>query len=109
VHVSLDSSLAGRVDPGETVFIFARAPQGPRMPLAIARKQVSDLPTTVTLDDSMAMAPAFRVSMFPQVVVGARVSRSGNAMPSSGDLRGEATNVKVGGPPVDLSINRVVP
>jgi cytochrome c-type biogenesis protein CcmH len=109
VRVSLDSALASRAKPGETVFVFARAPQGPRMPLAIARKQVSDLPTTVTLDDSMAMAPAFRVSLFPQVVVDARVSRTGNAMPSSGDLQGEATDVKVGGPPVDLTINHVVP
>jgi cytochrome c-type biogenesis protein CcmH len=109
VHVSLDNSLAGQAKPGETVFIFARAPQGPRMPLAIVRKQVSDLPADVTLDDSMAMAPAFRVSMFPQVVVAARVSQTGNAMPSPGDLQGQVTDVKVGGPPVDLTIDHVVP
>jgi cytochrome c-type biogenesis protein CcmH len=109
VHVSLDSSVANRAKPGETVFIFARAPQGPRMPLAIVRKQVSDLPADVTLDDSMAMAPAFRVPMFPQVAVAARVSQTGNAIPSPGDLQGQVTDVKVGGPPVDLTIDHVVP
>ncbi len=84
--VRLDDSIRGKVTPQDTVFVFARAVQGPRMPLAIVRKKVADLPFRFTLDDSMAMAPSARLSGFPQVVVGARVSRTGNAMPQPGDI-----------------------
>jgi cytochrome c-type biogenesis protein CcmH len=66
------------------------------MPLAIVRKQVRDLPLSVTLDDSLAMSPAMVLSKFPEVSVGARVSRSGNAMPQSGDLQGGKSPVAVG-------------
>jgi cytochrome c-type biogenesis protein CcmH len=88
VRVTLDSALQQQADPEATVFIFARAVNGPRMPLAIQRKQVRDLPLTVVLDDSLAMSPAMTLSKFDKVTVGARVSKSGNAMPQSGDLQG---------------------
>ncbi len=88
VRVALDKGLQQQVDPEDTVFIFARAVNGPRMPLAIQRKQVRDLPVTITLDDSQAMTPAMKLSKFDKVTVGARVSKSGNAMPQSGDLQG---------------------
>jgi cytochrome c-type biogenesis protein CcmH len=88
VRVTLDSALQQQADPEATVFIFARAVDGPRMPLAIQRKQVRDLPLTVLLDDSQAMSPAMTLSKFDKVTVGARVSKSGNAMPQSGDLQG---------------------
>ncbi|VAW76587.1 Cytochrome c heme lyase subunit CcmH [hydrothermal vent metagenome] len=88
VSVSLDPALLNSAAPDDTVFIFARAVSGPRMPLAIVRKQVRDLPITVTLDDSMAMSPAMVLSRFPQVSVGARISKTGQAMPSPGDLQG---------------------
>jgi cytochrome c-type biogenesis protein CcmH len=86
--VTLAPELAKKVSPDDTVFIFARAAEGPRMPLAIVRKKVSDLPLAFTLDDSTAMSPAARLSGTPQVVIGARVSKGGDAMPKSGDLQG---------------------
>ena len=93
VHVALAPELATAAAAEDTVFIYARATQGPRMPLAIVRKQVKDLPVTVTLDDSQAMMPAMKLSNFEQVVVGARISKSGNAMPQSGDLQGSLSPV----------------
>jgi cytochrome c-type biogenesis protein CcmH len=86
--VSLASTVAAKAAPGDTVFIFARAAEGPRMPLAILRKKVSDLPITFTLDDSTAMSPATRLSGTPLVIIGARISKSGDAMPKPGDLQG---------------------
>ena len=88
VSVSLDPALAARVQPGDTLFVFARAAEGPRMPLAIVRQPAGTAAVEVTLDDSSAMAPQFKLSGFPRVVVGARISRSGNATPQPGDLEG---------------------
>ncbi|MGL6110906.1 MAG: c-type cytochrome biogenesis protein CcmI, partial [Rubrivivax sp.] len=87
-RVSLSPALAARVAPGDTVFVFARAAEGPRMPLAILKRSVGELPLSFTLDDNMAMTPEFKLSKFAQVVIGARVSKSGNATPQSGDLEG---------------------
>ncbi len=107
--VSLSPALAAKVAPDDTVFIFARAAEGPRMPLAILRRKASELPISFTLDDSTAMSPEMNLSKFAQVVVGARVSKSGNAMPQPGDLMGQAGPLK---PPVaqlDILINSVQP
>lgn len=93
VHVTLAQTLAERVRPDDTVFVFARAADGPRAPLAIARLRAAELPATVTLDDTTAMSPELHLSAFPQVVVGARVSRSGNATPQPGDLEGLSGSV----------------
>ena len=93
IHVTLDPALNAAVAPEDTVFIFARATQGSRMPLAIVRKQVKDLPVSVTLDDSLAMTPQMVLSKFEHVTIGARVSKSGGAMPQSGDLQGIVTPV----------------
>jgi cytochrome c-type biogenesis protein CcmH len=83
--VSLAPAVKAQVSPEDTVFIFARAAQGPRAPLAVLRKQVKDLPVDFRLDDSLAMSPASRLSGAAQVVIGARVSKSGNATPQPGD------------------------
>lgn len=110
VHVALDPALTAQAAPEDTVFIFARAAQGPSMPLAILRKQVKDLPTDVVLDDSLAMMPSMKLSNYPEVVVGARVSRSGNAMPARGDLQSLSDAVPTRDvQAVRLLINQVVP
>ena len=88
VKVSLAVALRDEAAAEDTVFIFARAASGPPMPLAIVRKQVKDLPLEVSLDDSMAMLPGKNLSSAPQLVLGARVSKSGNALPAPGDLQG---------------------
>jgi cytochrome c-type biogenesis protein CcmH len=107
--VDLSPGLKGKVAPTDTVFVFARAAEGPRMPLAIIRRQVKDLPFEFALDDSMAMAPEMKLSSFPDVVVGARVSRSGNATPQSGDLEGVSKPVKVGATGVAVVIDSALP
>ncbi len=110
VQVTLDPGVAAAAAPEDTVFIFARAVQGPRMPLAIVRTQVKDLPATVTLDDSMAMAPQMVLSNFDQVTVGARISKTGNAMPASGDLQGSVSPVDTQtSEPVQVTIDSTVP
>ena len=110
VKVSLDAKLRAQAAPDDTVFVFARAVKGPRMPLAIVRKQVRDLPLTVVLDDSLAMSPAMKLSRFKAVEVGARISRSGNAMPQSGDLRGSVSPVATAkSDPVSVIISEPVP
>jgi len=109
VSVKLSPALASKAAPGDTLFIFARAAQGPKMPLAIVRKQVKDLPITVTLDDSMAMVPDMNMSSFPQLVIGARVSKSGDAISKSGDLEGYTPTLKTGAAgPVEVVISSVV-
>jgi len=103
-------NLKSRVQPGDTVFIYARASKGPRMPLAVVRKQVRDLPISFTLNDSMAMMPQMKLSSFKNVVVSARISRSGNAITQSGDLSSAKINVTVGDmKKLVLEINQVVP
>lgn len=108
--VALDSALGDRLDPDATVFVFARAAEGPRMPLAVMRARAADLPLDYELDDSMAMDPSMSLSRFPEVVVVARVSRSGGAMVQSGDLQGESAPVRPGSSqPVEIVIDEVVP
>ncbi|HVO90192.1 MAG TPA: c-type cytochrome biogenesis protein CcmI [Casimicrobiaceae bacterium] len=107
--VSLSPGLAAQAKPDDIVFIFARASEGPRMPLAILRKQVKDLPTSFTLEDAMAMSPSMKLSDFPNVVIGARISKTGNAIAQSGDLEGLSAPVKVGATNVGVVIDKRVP
>lgn len=108
-EVSLSPALAAQVKPGDTVFVFARAAEGPRMPLAIVRQPVGAWPLKFSLDDTTAMTPELRLSAHPQVVVGVRVSRSGNATPQSGDLVGSTAPVSHASQGVRLVIDRVQP
>lgn len=104
VTVSLSPAMAKKAAADDTVFIFARAANGPRMPLAVVRKQVKDLPATVVLDDSTAMNPELKLSSVPEVIVVARVSKSGDAIAKAGDLEGASGPVKAGAGNVAVTI-----
>jgi cytochrome c-type biogenesis protein CcmH len=106
--VELDASLKAKVQADDTVFVFARAADGPRMPLAIAKVKVADLPYQFSFDDSSAMMADMKLSRFPEVVIGARVSKSGAAAPMAGDLEGTSAKVKPGRTGVLVIIDRVV-
>jgi cytochrome c-type biogenesis protein CcmH len=106
--VTLAGALAKQAQPEDTVFVFARAAQGSRMPLAILRKQVKDLPLTFKLDDTMAMSPANALSTAGKIIVSARVSKSGNAMPQPGDLTGQTAPVDVGATGLKIEIKESV-
>ncbi len=106
--VRLAPALAMMAAPTDAVFIFARPAEGSRMPLAILRKQVKDLPMDFVLDDSMAMSPGAKLSLFPQVVVSARVSKSGQAVPSAGDLAGQSAPIAPTTSGLLIEINEVV-
>jgi cytochrome c-type biogenesis protein CcmH len=95
-RVSLDPGLASQVSPQDTVFIYANAADGPRIPLAIVRTTVDKLPYDFVLDDSMAMNPQMKLSHISAVMVRARISRSGNAMAQPGDLGVSAGPIKPG-------------
>ena len=107
-EVTLAPELMRQAKPDEAVFIFARAVDGPPLPLAVIRTTVKELPLRFTLDDSMSMAPTARLSMHKQVVVSARVSRSGQAMSQPGDLIGTVQPVAVGATGVQVRIADVV-
>jgi len=108
-RVTLDAALKNKFSPDDTVFVLARAAEGPKMPLAILRKQVRDLPITFELDDSMAMSPQMKLSAFDQVVVVARISKSGTAMPQSGDADGLSRPLRPGSKNVNVQIGNIVP
>jgi len=108
VAVSLSPAVAKQAAPDDVVFIFARAVNGPRMPLAIVRKQVKDLPATIVLEDSQGMSPEMTLSSVPEVIVVARVSKSGMANAQNGDLEGMSAPVKKGTKSISISIANVV-
>lgn len=108
-RVELDPKVASRVAPDDTVFVLARAAEGPRMPLAVQRFRAAELPRAFRLDDSMSMAPGMTISTMPRVVVEARVSKSGNAITQPGDVRGVSAAVAPGATDLRVVIGEVVP
>jgi cytochrome c-type biogenesis protein CcmH len=106
--VTLAAALKGKVAPDDTVFIYAKAAQGPKMPLAIVRTRVADLPYRFELTDAMAMAPQFKLSGFSDVIVNARISKSGDAMPKAGDWLGQSGSIKVGTHDLKIEIKDAV-
>jgi cytochrome c-type biogenesis protein CcmH len=93
VNVALSPDLQAATAPEDTVFIYAQAMTGPKMPLAIIRKTVADLPLSVSLSDAESMMPNLKLSTFPKVRLLARVSKAGSAMPQAGDLLGTLEDV----------------
>ncbi len=104
-RVSLAGKFAADVAPTDTVFVLARATSGSRMPLAVVRMQVKDLPAKFSLDDAQALTPERKLSAFAEVVVSARVSKSGNATPQAGDIESAPQTVKLGAKEVRLVMN----
>lgn len=111
VKVDIRAELKQKLPPTASVLIYARSATGPKMPLAMAKKTVADLPITVTLDDSMAMIPNMKLSNFPQVVVIAKASHQASAKLSTGDLWGESRVIDLAKAPavVVVDINQVAP
>lgn len=108
-HVELDTALKAKASPTDTVFIFARAVSGPRMPLAILKTTVSALPLDFELTEAMAMSPQISLSTADMVRVEVRVSKAGSATPTAGDLIGASLPVKPGSRGVSVKINAVQP
>lgn len=109
-RVTLAPALAAQALPTDTVFVYALLPEGSRMPLAVRRARVADLPLEFVLDDSLALSPQHKLSGAAQVRIEARVSRSGDATPAAGDLLGTGGVVRPGdAAPVALQIDRVRP
>ncbi|CAH1903877.1 Cytochrome c heme lyase subunit CcmH [Candidatus Nitrotoga sp. HW29] len=107
--VHLDPTLKARIADTDTLFIFARAVEGGRKPpLAVLRKTVKDLPLDFTLDDSMSMVPSLNLSSVTEVIVGARISKSGNVISSPKDLEGFSKPVKIGQKNIVITIDSEV-
>ena len=107
--VIIGPSLAGKGSPTDTLFVFARETSGPPMPVAIVRATKKDLPFTFRLDDSNSMMPSRKLSDVGMVVIVARLSKSGQAMPQSGDLEGMSQPVKPGMEGITIVIDRERP
>ena len=95
VSVRISDELRASTSGNELVFIYAKAMSGPPMPLAAVKMKVSDLPADVILNDSMAMMPQMKLSSFDNVIIGARVSKSGQPVSQMGDYEGEIANISV--------------
>lgn len=106
--VTIVPALASKLDPTSTVFIFARPTQGSAMPVAIVKTTVKDLPYSYLLDDSTGLMPAYKLSQAGEVILVARISKSGDAKSQAGDLQGKTSAVKPGDK-VDIEINEVLP
>lgn len=107
--VTVSKELIAKVSPTDKVFIFAQAPQGPKMPIASLKLDSRQLPYRFTLDDSVSMSPNDKLSNHAEVMISARVSKSGQAMAQSGDLQGKIGPVKLGQQGVAIVIDAVVP
>ncbi len=106
--VRLASGLVQRMSAEDTLLVFARAVDGPRMPLAVLRRRAGDLPLSFRLDESMAMDQRHTIASASRIVVTARISRSGSAEPRAGDLEGASAPVAAGARDVVVEISRLI-
>jgi cytochrome c-type biogenesis protein CcmH len=110
VAVDISEQAKQKFDANDVVFVYAKAKQGPRMPLAVERLTLASLPTTVVLDDSMAMVEGMNLSAFEQLVVSARVTKTGSAIAQSGDFIGQLdVDDKNAATTLNIVIDTVVP
>jgi cytochrome c-type biogenesis protein CcmH len=107
--VTMAPSLAGKASATDTLFVFAREMSGPPMPVAIVRASRKDLPFTFQLDDSTSPMPSRKLSSAGPVVIVARLSKSGQAMPQSGDLEGTSQPIQSGVDGITVVIDRERP
>ncbi|MCY3768153.1 MAG: c-type cytochrome biogenesis protein CcmI [Gammaproteobacteria bacterium] len=105
VHVRADGEVVSQFVPGDTVFVYARAVEGPKMPLAIARLSVSDLPADILLTEGMAMLPEVTIAAFEELEIVARISRSGEAVARAGDYTSRAVRFSAEDPNEIVSIH----
>ncbi|MFZ4539792.1 tetratricopeptide repeat protein [Propionivibrio sp.] len=108
-EVTISGKIASQAKPEDLLFVFVRAEEGSRMPLAVVRTQVSNLPLTFRFDDSMALPGGKKISDFKTVNIEARVAKAGQAQSSSGDLIGSLKSVKPGSKNIKLVIDQVQP
>ncbi len=108
-RVELSAALKAKANPDDVVFIFARAVDGPRVPLAALRARAADLPMNFTLDDSQAVMPGANISSAQQLRVEVRISKSGKAQAGTGDLTGKSDAVKPGAKGLRIMIDQVDP
>jgi cytochrome c-type biogenesis protein CcmH len=108
-RIELSPALKAQVQPDDTVLIFARVVDGPRMPVAALRRQAKELPLDFVLDEKAAMSPNLKLSPSMRVTVGVRITKSGQAMAQSGDLQGFSDAVPVGTKGLRIEVNQRVP
>ncbi len=110
VQIDIDPTLQAQLQPEQTLFIYAHPAQN-KMPLAMVTKTAKELPLNVTLDDSQAMLPTAKLSQYQEVIISARISKTGNAAPQTGDVFGETGVIKINevSQPIKITINQIVP
>jgi cytochrome c-type biogenesis protein CcmH len=108
-RVELAAALKDKAAPSDTVMVIARPADGSRMPLAVLRAKVAELPLQFTLDDKLAMSPDHAISRHKEVSIEARISKTGMANPQPGDLLSAPQTVKVGASGIKLLVEQIRP
>mgnify|MGYP001814292205 FL=1 len=110
VAVSVDPSLQASLESSDTLFVFARATEGPPMPLAAVKGTAGDLPAAITLDDTVMLRSGDKLSQYAELTITARITRSGQPMAASGDMQSDSVTVRPGyDKSVSLVINQRIP